>query len=222
MDIAYGLAARFRKAVLAIGWVWVWVWVWTLSAHAGEPVRLLVLGDSLTAGYGLARPEGFQARLAAALAADGVTVRLIDGAVSGDTSAGGLARLDWVLGEGADAAIIELGANDGLRGSDPAAMEVNLNAILDRLAARNIKVLLSGMRAPPNLGPDYVAAYDAVFQRLSQRPELIYDPFFLEGVAAQPGLNQADGIHPNPEGVRRIVARLLPVVERLLAEARQP
>ena len=168
-----------------------------------------------------------QARLLAALAARGVQVSLLDGAVSGDTTAGGLARLDWVLaggakdGGGADAAIVELGANDGLRGSDPAAMEANLNAILDKLAARHIKVLLTGMHALPNLGRDYADAYDAVFKRLSRRPEILYDPFFLEGVAGDPALNQADGIHPNPEGVRRIVARITPLVERLLQEARK-
>jgi acyl-CoA thioesterase-1 len=225
MKRAYGLGTSFRKAVLSFGLLFA---LMTASAVA-QPVRLLVLGDSLTAGYGLAQPDGFQARLAAALAAKGLQVTLIDGAVSGDTSAGGLARLDWVLAGGpsggpngsADAAIVELGANDGLRGSDPAAMEANLNAILDRLAARHIKVLLTGMHAAPNLGADYTSAYDAVFKRLSQRPGLIYDPFFLEGVAAIPGLNQADGIHPNPEGVRLIVARLLPLVEQLVAEARK-
>ena len=189
------------------------------ASAAAEPVRLLVLGDSLTAGYGLARSDGFQAQLAAALAARGVPVRLVDGAVSGDTAAGGLARLDWALADGADAAIVALGANDGLRGGDPAAMGANLAAILDRLAARKIKVLLSGMRAPPNLGRDYTDAYDAVFERLGRRPEILHDRFFLDGVAGEPSLNQADGIHPNPEGVRRIVARLLPLVERLAREA---
>ena len=134
---AYGLGTRFRKAVLAVGVVW----VLTMGHAAADPVRLLILGDSLTAGYGLAQSDGFQARLLAALAARGVQVSLLDGAVSGDTTAGGLARLDWVLagganGGGADAAIVELGANDGLRGSDPAAMEVNLNAILDKLAKK--------------------------------------------------------------------------------------
>ena len=219
---AYGLGTRFRKAVLAVGVFW----VLTMGHAAADPVRLLILGDSLTAGYGLAQSDGFQARLLAALAARGVQVSLLDGAVSGDTTAGGLARLDWVLagganGGGADAAIVELGANDGLRGSDPAAMEVNLNAILDKLAARHIKVLLTGMHALPNLGQDYADAYDAVFKRLSRRPEILYEPFFLEGVAGDPALNQADGIHPNPEGVRRIVARITPLVERLLLEARR-
>ena len=185
------------------------------SARAA-PIRLLVLGDSLTAGYGLPRADGFQARLTEALKERGIEVRIIDGAVSGDTTAGGRARLDWVLAEGADAAILELGANDGLRGLDPPRMEANLAAILDRLAEKRIPVLFSGMFAPPNLGPDYQAAYRGAFDRLGQRPGLIYDPFFLEGVAGVPGLNQDDRLHPSSAGVRHIVARLLPLVERLL------
>jgi acyl-CoA thioesterase-1 len=184
------------------------------------PVRLLVLGDSLTAGFGLPRADGFQARLAAALRAQGNEVTIIDGAVSGDTSAGGLARLDWVLADGADAAIVELGANDGLRGLDPKAMERNLTAILDRLAAKHVKVLLSGMYPPSNFGADYTREYRAVFDRLSRRPGLIYDSFFLEDVALVPSLVQPDGLHPNAEGVARIVRRLLPLVTRLLGEAR--
>jgi acyl-CoA thioesterase-1 len=184
------------------------------------PPRLLILGDSLTAGFGLPHEDGFQARLDAALKARGVPATIIDGAVSGDTSAGGLARLDWVLGDGADAAIVELGANDGLRGLDPKEMERNLTAILDRLAAKHVNVLLTGMYPPPNFGPDYTREYRAVFDRLSKRPGLIYDPFFLDGVATVAALNQADGLHPSAEGVSRIVARLLPLVQRLLGEAR--
>ena len=191
-----------------------------MSSSLAAPLRLLVLGDSLTAGYGLPRADGFQARLAAALRDKGLAVTLIDGAVSGVTSAGGLARLDWVLAGGADAALVELGANDGLRGIDPGEMERNLTAILDRLAARKIPVLFSGMFPPSNYGPDYRRDYRAVFDRLGQRPGLLYDPFFLEGVAAVPALNQADGIHPNPAGVARVVERLSPVVARLLTEAR--
>ncbi len=190
-----------------------------LPARAA-PLRLLVLGDSLSAGYGLAHQDGFESRLQAALTAAGFDVTIIDGAVSGDTSAGGRARLDWALGDGADAAIVELGANDGLRGLDPKDMQANLTAILDQLSARHIPVLLSGMYAPPNLGPDYQAAFRSVFDTLGQRPGILYDPFFLDGVATVPSLNQADGMHPNPEGVRRIVARLLPLVEKLLAEAK--
>jgi acyl-CoA thioesterase-1 len=194
----------------------------SLALSAGPalaaPPRLLTLGDSLTAGYGLPPDQGFESRLAAALAAAGTPVQILDGAVSGDTSAGGLARLDWVLADHPDAAIVELGANDGLRAIDPADMDRNLTAILDRLAAAHIPVLFSGMYAPPNLGPAYGAAFRAVFDRLGGRPGVIYDPFFLAGVAADPTLDQADGLHPNATGVQRIVARLLPDVQRLLQE----
>ncbi len=182
-------------------------------------IRILVLGDSLTAGFGLAQPDGFQAVMQAALRSRGLDVTLVDAAVSGDTTAGGRARLDWALTDGADAALIELGANDGLRGLDPAGTEANLAAILDALAKRGIPVLLSGMLAAPNLGPEYGGAFKAVFTRLGQRPGVLFDPFFLEGIAGDPTLNQGDGIHPNPEGVRREVARLLPMMERLVAAA---
>ena len=192
---------------------------WTPARAQMRTVRILVLGDSLAAGYGLAKRDGFQAVMEGALRARGHDVRFIDAAVSGDTTAGGRARLDWALAEGADAAVVELGGNDGLRALDPAGTEANLNAILDALAARKIPVLLSGMLAPPNFGADYAAAFKAVFDRLGKRPGLLYDPFFLEGIAGNPALNQADRIHPNPEGVRREVARLLPMMERLVAAA---
>ncbi len=190
----------------------------SMGARAAAPIRLLVLGDSLTAGYGLPHDQGFQAQLQQALAAQGRDVKIVDGAVSGDTSAGGRARLDWVLAGGVDAAIVELGANDGLRGLDPGQMEANLSAILNTLAARHIPVLLTGMYAPPNFGQDYEKAFRAVFDRLGARKGVLYDPFFLQGVAEVPSLTQADGLHPNAEGVRREVARLLPLVDKLLSE----
>jgi acyl-CoA thioesterase-1 len=194
--------------------------VWLLCG-AAAPVHLLVLGDSLTAGYGLPIPDGFQARLAAALQAKGVDVALVDGAVSGDTSADAAARLDWVLaGGGVDAALVELGGNDGLRGLDPDAMQRNLSHILDVLAAKHIPVLLSGMLAPPSLGTAYGDRFKAVFTQLGKRPGVIYDPFFLQGVAEHPALLQADGIHPNAAGVQLEVARLLPLVQQLIAAAR--
>lgn len=191
----------------------------TGAVAGAAPLRLLVLGDSLSAGYGLAHADGFEEQLQQALKAQGRDVVIIDGAVSGDTSAGGRARLDWVLADGADAAIVELGANDGLRGVDPKDMKANLSAILDALAARHIPVLLSGMYAPPNLGPDYEKAFRGVFDRLGQRPGVLYDPFFLAGVATIRDMNQADEMHPNAAGVRHIVARLLPLVDKLLDEA---
>ncbi len=218
MAAPYGVPAAVRNAVAAFFIVWSLMAVGT-SARAAAPIRLLVLGDSLTAGYGLPHEDGFQAQLAKALSAQGYNVRIIDAAVSGDTSAGGLARLDWALGDGADAAIVELGANDMLRGLDPGQMETNLVSILDTLAARHIPVLLTGMLALPNLGADYGRAFKAVFDRLGARKGVLYDPFFLEGVAETPSLIQADGLHPNAEGVRKEVARLLPLVDKLLTEA---
>jgi acyl-CoA thioesterase I len=214
MAAAYGVRSQWRKAMIVL----FLVMLTAMPRSQAAPLGLLVLGDSLSAGYGLAQTDGFEAQLAAALHARGHDLRIVDGAVSGDTSAGGLARLDWALGDGADAAIVELGANDGLRGVDPAETEKNLAAILDALAARHIPVLLTGMYALPNLGQDYSQAFRTVFDRLGKRPGVLYDPFFLEDVATIPSLNQPDGLHPNPEGVKRIVARLLPLVEKLLAE----
>ncbi len=208
-------AGVLAKTALLLGMV-------LLAGAAGPgPVRLLVLGDSLSAGYGLPHQDGFEAQLQDALKTNGHDVTIIDGAVSGDTSAGGLARLDWVLADGADAAIVELGANDGLRGLDPADMRANLTAILDRLAARHIPVLLAGMYAPPNLGPQYEAQFRAVFDALGERQGVIYDPFFLVGVAEVPALTQPDGLHPNAAGVRRVVAQILPRVEQLIGEAQK-
>jgi acyl-CoA thioesterase I len=216
MAARYVLRRRPLEAFLLLAFLF-----FTPAAHSA-PVRLLILGDSLTAGYGLSHSEDFQAQLTAALRADGHDVSLLGGAVSGDTTAGGRARLDWALdGGGADAAIVELGANDGLRGVDPKAMEANLTAILDTLAAKHIPVLLAGMYAPPNLGPEYGRAFRAVFDRLGHRPGILYDPFFLEGIATDRALNQGDGLHPNAEGVKRNVARLTPLVEKLLAEAQE-
>jgi acyl-CoA thioesterase I len=188
------------------------------GAAAQERQRLLVLGDSLTAGYGLPKSQAFPARLEAALRTEGVDVNVIDAGVSGDTSAGGLARLDWAMGNPPpDYAIVELGANDGLRGLPPAAMEQNLDAILGRLKGRGVRVLLAGMRAPPNLGRDYVAEYEAVFPRLARKHETVLYPFFLDGIATDAALNQGDGLHPNAAGVEEIVRRILPSVRQLLA-----
>ncbi len=210
----YGAVPRQGQFLAMLALVW-------LLCGAAAPVHLLVLGDSLTAGYGLPIPDGFQARLAAALQAKGVDVALVDGAVSGDTSADAAARLDWVLaGGGVDAALVELGGNDGLRGLDPDAMQRNLSHILDVLAAKHIPVLLSGMLAPPSLGTAYGDRFKAVFTQLGKRPGVIYDPFFLQGVAEHPALLQADGIHPNAAGVQLEVARLLPLVQQLIAAAR--
>jgi acyl-CoA thioesterase-1 len=180
------------------------------------PLRILVLGDSLAAGYGLAEPDSFPAQLAAALAAQGVEVKVINGGVSGDTSAGGLARLDWVLADDPQLVILELGANDGLRGLDPKATGANLEAIVARLVAEKRAVLLAGMKAPPNLGGDYGAAFDGLYPAIAARHGIALYPFFLDGVVTDPSLNQDDGIHPNAAGVKVIVQRILPYVVKAI------
>jgi len=190
----------------------------TYTLPAQERTRLLVLGDSLTAGYGLPREEAFPVRLEAWLKQSGLDVQVINAGVSGDTTAGGLARLDWALGSPVPPyAVVALGSNDGLRGLAPAAMEKNLDAILTRLKARGVKVLLAGMYAPRNFGREYAAEYDAVFERVAKRHGAAFYPFFLEGVAGDPALNQADGIHPNPRGVARMVDGIGPHIRRFLA-----
>jgi acyl-CoA thioesterase I len=212
----YGAVARHGQRCLALIALLLWC-----GPVAAAPVQLLILGDSLTAGYGLPVADGFQAKLAAALKARGADVILVDGAVSGDTSADAAARLDWVLAGGrVDAALVELGGNDALRGLDPDAMQRNLTHILDVLQADHIPVLLSGMLAPPSLGTAYGARFQAVFTTLGKRKGVIYDPFFLQGVAENPALTQGDGIHPNAAGVDIEVARLLPSVLQLIAQAR--
>lgn len=191
------------------------------GAAPGGEVRLLMLGDSITAGYGLARGEGPPARLQALLRAKGRNVRVIDAGVSGDTTAGGRARLEWALADRPQAAIVALGGNDALRGLAPAQMRANLAAILDGLARRGIPVLLAGMLAPPNLGAEYGRDFAAVFATLArERPELVFYPFLLEGVAGEPGLNQPDRIHPTARGAEVLAARLLPAVETLLDRVR--
>ncbi len=185
---------------------------------AGEAITIAVLGDSLTAGYGLSAAAAFPARLEAALRRSGIAARVIDAGVSGDTTAGGRARLDWVLQDNPDLLLVELGANDALRALDPAQAEANLDAILAVAQKRGIPVLLAGMRAPRNLGADYVRRFEAIYPRLAQKYGVELYPFFLEGVAGVPELNQGDGLHPNARGVEEIVRRLLPQVRRL-AEA---
>lgn len=192
-------------------------------AAAEDAARIVVLGDSLTAGYGLGGDDAFPTRLEAALRAEGIKARVINAGVSGDTSAAGLRRLDWALAEGPegppDALIVELGANDALRGLDPKKVEANLDAILTQAKARGLKVLLAGMKAPPNFGRDYTEEFDALYPRLAARHDVLLYPFFLEGVAADRTLNQADGIHPNPAGVAVIVERILPYVKRLIEDS---
>lgn len=188
-----------------------------LPAFAQEPVTLLAFGDSLTAGLGVDPQSAFPAKLEAALKARGHDVRVINAGVSGDTASAGRDRLDWVLSDDVDAVIVELGANDALRGIAPTETRSALSAILETLKQRKLPVLLAGMLAPRNLGPDYAAGFDPIFPDLAKQFGAIYYPFFLDGVATRPDLNQADGLHPNPAGVTEIVTRILPNVEELLA-----
>lgn len=189
------------------------------SGFASETPVVLALGDSLTAGYGLPPHQSFPAQLQAALRTQGVDARVINGGVSGDTSAGGLARLDWLLADKPDLVIVELGANDGLRGLDPAATRDNLDRVIAQIEAAGAHVLLAGMRAPPNLGREYGQAFASLYAELAERHGTAFYPFFLDGVVADPALNQTDGIHPTGEGIAVIVERMLPVVIAALAEA---
>jgi acyl-CoA thioesterase-1 len=188
-------------------------------SRAAEPVKIVALGDSLTAGYGLPGAEAFPTKLQAVLNAKGIAVTVANAGVSGDTASGGLERLDWSVPADAGAVIVELGANDALRGLDPKLTEKALDAILTKLAARHLPVLLAGMKAPPNMGADYAKAFDAIYPALAAKHAVIFYPFFLDGVAADAKLNQDDGMHPNAAGVDIIVARMLPKVEELVAKA---
>ena len=189
-------------------------------AHAADRVlKIVAFGDSLTAGLGLPAGAAFPARLEAALKAKGHAVAIVNAGVSGDTAAGGLGRLDWSVPDDADAVILELGANDALRGVDPKTTKAALDAILGKLDARRVPVLLAGMAAPRNMGADYVRAFDAIYPALASTHRVVFYPFFLEGVATDPKLNQGDGLHPTAAGVDVIVARILPSVEALIARA---
>jgi acyl-CoA thioesterase I len=188
----------------------------TSAAAEAKPIKLVVLGDSLSAGYGLPAAAAFPARLQKALKTNGVDVDMINAGVSGDTSSGGRDRLDWSVPAGTQAVIVELGANDALRGTDPAVTRAALTDIVTRLKARGIAVLLCGMVAPPNYGADYSAHFNTIYPEIAKSFGVPLYPFFLTGVASDTKLNQADGIHPTAEGVDVIVKNMLPTVEAFL------
>jgi acyl-CoA thioesterase-1 len=187
------------------------------SGRAAEPLTVVALGDSLTAGYGLTAAQAFPAKLEKALRAKGHDVKITNAGVSGDTATGGLGRLAWSVPDGTDAVILELGANDALRGIDPKVTKTALDSILSKLEARHIPGLLAGMQAPRNMGAEFVREFDAIYPALASAHSVVFYPFFLEGVATDAALNQGDGLHPTAAGVDVIVKRMLPSVEALLA-----
>jgi acyl-CoA thioesterase-1 len=212
---AYGpQRGRFNAALL--GMLLATLAAFSAGAAENRETVILALGDSLTAGYRIAGRDSFPSRLEAALRAKGMNARVVNGGVSGDTSAGGLRRLDWLMAEQPALVIVELGANDGLRGIDPAVTRRNLDRIVAEAKGRGVRVLLTGMLAPPNLGREFGDAFNAVFPAVAEKHKVPLYPFFLDGVAGKPALNLPDGIHPNPAGVTVIVERILPYVLRAL------
>jgi acyl-CoA thioesterase-1 len=190
------------------------------EAASAAPLKILALGDSLTSGYGLPPGEGFTDQLGQALKDAGVSARVINGGVAGDTSADGLARLDWSLADDPALVIIELGGNDALRGLDPKVTKANIDAILARLEQQHRAVLLTGMLAPPNLGDEYAASFNPIFPALAKQHGVVFYPFFLDGVAGNPSLVQSDGIHPTAQGVAIIVQRILPALRQTIDRVR--
>lgn len=189
------------------------------SASAAEPIRILAFGDSLTAGYGLADlADAFPAQLEKALRAKGLNVTIVQGGISGDTTTDGRARIDWAMSAKPDAVIVELGANDALRALDPKLTEDNLRIIISRIHKDGTPVLIAGMVAPPNLGRDYADRFNPLFSKVAKEQDVLLYPFFLDGVAAVPNLNQVDHMHPLPAGVKIVVQKILPSVEKLVAQ----
>ena len=209
--------AKICLAVLLVATAWSGP-VRPATASEDGLVRVVVLGDSLTAGYELSPEDAFPSQLQRVLLDRGHQVVVVNAGVSGDTSSGGLSRLNWAVADGTDLVIVELGANDALRGVPPENTSSALRQIITRLKARGMTVLLAGMRAPPNMGPDYEAEFNAIYGQLAQELDVTLYPFFLDGVAANPELNLADGIHPNAQGVAEIVDRIRPTVEALIIE----
>ena len=208
--------ARFRRFVSLLFLVLGVVLSLNVGQATAKPVKIVAFGDSLTAGLGVDQDQAYPAKLEAALRAKGFDVSVINAGVSGETTKGGLARLDWAIGDDVDIVIVELGANDALRGIDPAQTRKNLFAIVDRLVARGKKVVVAGMLSPPNMGEDYGKAFEAIYADLAKRPDLTFYPFFLAGVAGDPALNQPDGLHPKPAGYDIVVEKLAPVIAKLL------
>lgn len=210
-------ALRLSGILFVIIWVLGLFFPPFLCAAESRPLRIVAFGDSLTAGFGLPVNQAFPAVLETTLREKGYNVTIINAGLSGDTTSGGLARLDWSIPDGTDAVILELGANDMLRGLDPSIPAQALDTILARLKQRKIAVLLTGMRAAPNLGPEYAAKFDKIYTNLGEKYDLVVYPFFMDGVAGNQSLLLPDGIHPSETGVRTLVERILPTVEQFIA-----
>lgn len=222
MPSTYGLLMiAFKRFVSSLAVCAAFLGAFQPQARA-EPRRIVGFGDSLMAGYGLDAGLGFPERLQAALRAKGHDVAIANAGVSGDTTSGGLSRLDWSVPDGTEIVILELGANDMLRGVDPALTRRNLDAMIAKLKQRGITVLLAGMRAAPNLGPAFTRAFDAIYPDLAKQYDLALYPFFLDGVAGDGVMIQPDGLHPTAAGIDRMVERFLPVMERVLKRTRTP
>jgi len=216
-------AARLRLMTMLLALFACLLAAFSPAADAADrPLRIIAFGDSLTAGYGLPASASFPAQLQKALEMTGRKIVIENAGVSGDTTQAGLDRLDWSIGDGIDGVIVALGANDALRGLDPAQTRSALVQIIVRLKARKIPVMLAGMRAPPNMGADFQQRFDSIFPDLAREHGLILYPFFLDGVAGRRELNQNDGIHPTADGIKLIVERILPSVERFIASLAQP
>jgi acyl-CoA thioesterase-1 len=216
MSVAKGYG-RFAAVVNSLLLVLLCPILGVAAAHAQTvPVKIAMLGDSLTAGYGLKPEQAIPVRLQAALKAEGRDVTVLNHGVSGDTSAGGVDRVEWMLGDKPDIVMVELGANDAMRAIDPATTERNIDAILAKLKEAKVTVWLIGMMAPRNLGPQYVAAFDGLYKKLADKYDVPLYPFILDGVAQDAALNQADGMHPNPAGVEIVTQHLLPFVKKNL------
>lgn len=206
----------FYYILTSLAFVWLSVAPASASTNACNGKKLVVFGDSLVAGFGLEPGAAYPEQLAKALEAQGLKLEIINAGVSGDTTSSGLARLDWSLGEGVDAVILELGANDALRGISPEVTYKNLDAMLSKFKAKNIEVLLTGMMAPPNMGPAYGKAFNGIYEKLAQKHNVALYPFFLDGVVADPTLNLPDGIHPTKQGIGVIVEKTMPSIKLLL------
>ncbi len=223
LSMRYQMMTNLRFAALALSIVIATLFGYgSVTAADQQPIRILAFGDSLTAGYGLDDlGNAFPAQLEKALNAKGYNVRILPGGISGDTTTGGLNRIDWSLSEKPDAVIVELGGNDGLRAVDPAVSEKSLDGLVARIRKDDIPVLVAGMLAPPNLGRDYADRFGAIFPRVAKKHDALLYPFFLDGVAGDMSLNQADRIHPNPKGVKVIVEKILPSVEKLISQVQK-